>query len=74
MSQLAAERLCRETNEKISPKAQEIVPIPNEVPYPVVKIMGFENVEDMLRYQAGNKTVKPKEETIISVGDAEKQA
>lgn len=74
MSKLAAARLCRETNEKLSLKAKEIVPIPNEVPAPVVKVMGFEDVEDMIRYQAGDRSVKPKEETIISGGNAEKQA
>lgn len=36
--------------------------------------MGFENVEDMLCHQAGDKKVKPNKETIISGGNVEKQA
>lgn len=37
MSKFSAERLCKRINEKLSPKAKEVVPIPTEVPDPIVK-------------------------------------
>ena len=72
MSRLAAERLCKETNNTIAPKAKSTVKIPKTVPEPRIKIMSFESTDDMLRHMAGDDTVKPKDETIISGGDAEK--
>lgn len=73
MSEITALGICRRMVEHISPQATKIVPVPSEVPDPVVRIMSFDSTEDLFRHMDGDTSVKPKEEVIISGGDAKAQ-
>ena len=74
MSELAANRICRETNAKIAPKAKQAVEIPTAVPDPLVKVSCYNSTEDLIKAMKGDTSVKPIEETIISGSDAKAEA
>lgn len=66
LSYALANTIAKQNNEDTREKAAAIVPRPSEVPDPVVKISSYETTEDMIRAMKGDKTVKPKDETILS--------
>ena len=68
LSYALANTIAKQNNEDTREKAAAIVPRPSEVPDPVVKISSYETTEDMIRAMNGDKTVKPKDETILSGG------
>lgn len=74
MSAMAANRICRETNAKLAPKAKEVVSIPTEIPDPEVRVLSFDSTDELVRHMRGDKTVKPKEEVVISGGNAQAKA
>lgn len=74
MSELAARRIAKETDEKVLPKAKEVVQPPEVLPDPTIRIMSFESTDDLIRHMEGDESVKPKEEVTISGGDGEAQA
>lgn len=74
MSRLAAERISRETQAKVLPKAKELVAIPETVPAPFEKVTSYSSAEDLIKAMKGDTSVKPVEETIISGSDAKAEA
>ncbi|MBO6031879.1 MAG: hypothetical protein J6Q22_10600 [Prevotella sp.] len=65
MSEAFATRVAMHTNQKIKPLAEEICPIPDRVPDPVVKVSSYATLDDMVKAMKGDKSIKPTEETMI---------
>jgi len=75
MSKELAEIIAKANNEEVLPKAREIVPIPTNVPEPVVTISSFESTDDLIRAMSGDSSVKPTEvKTILGGRHGEKEA
>ena len=76
MSEEFAKRFAILNATEVLPKAQEICPRPEKIADPVVTISSYETTEDLIRAIKGDKSVKPKEQTVISGGpkNAEAQA
>ncbi len=59
MDERLAKYLKSHNDEKLLPKAKEVVKIPEELKVPDFKILSFDSSDDMIKYMGGDKSVKP---------------
>ena len=74
MNETLAKRIKEKNDTEILPKAKAIVPIPEVVPDPEVRILGFNSIAELLKFQRGDKSVRPVEEQIVSGPNAAKES
>ena len=76
MSEELAKRIAVLNTLDVLPKANNVCPRPDTIADPVVTISSYETTEDLIKAIKGDKSVKPKEQTVIGGGhkNAEAQA